>query len=178
MLTVLLGGARSGKSSLAQQMARPHDGPVTVIATGEPRDDEMAARIARHRAERPAEWETIEEPLDLSSALRKASGDAFVIVDCLTLWVSNALEGGWDDDKIAERATEAAALAAARDAPVVTVSNEVGWGIVPIEPLARRYRDVLGRTNAIWCEHAARALLIAAGRALPLARAAEVLGDG
>ena len=174
-LTVLLGGARSGKSALAQRLAGRWDGPVTVLATGQARDAEMAERIARHRAARPAGWETVEEPLELGAALAGCGRDTLVVVDCLTLWVSNLLERGLTDAQVEARAGAAAAVAAARDALTVAVSNEVGSGIVPAEPLARRYRDLLGQVNAAWAAAADRALLLVAGRALPLADPLELL---
>jgi adenosyl cobinamide kinase/adenosyl cobinamide phosphate guanylyltransferase len=177
-LTLLLGGARSGKSALAQRLAGPWDGPVTVVATGQARDAEMAERIARHRAARPAGWDTVEEPLELAAALAAAGGDAFVVVDCLTLWVSNLLEQGLDDAGVEARAGAAAATAAARPAPTVAVSNEVGAGIVPADPLSRRYRDLLGQVNAAWAAAADRALLLVAGRAVPLADPLELLSHG
>jgi adenosylcobinamide kinase / adenosylcobinamide-phosphate guanylyltransferase len=174
-LTVLLGGARSGKSALAQRLAGRWDGPVTVVATGQAGDAEMAERIARHRAARPAGWDTVEEPLELAAALAAAGGDAFVVVDCLTLWVSNLLEQGLDDAGVDARARAAAATAAARLAPTVAVSNEVGAGIVPADPLSRRYRDLLGQVNAAWAAAADQALLLVAGRAVPLADPLELL---
>jgi len=175
-LTVLLGGARSGKSALAQRLAGRWDGPVTVVATGQARDAEMAERIARHRAARPAGWETVEEPLELAAALGARGRDTFVVVDCLTLWVSNLLERGLTDAEVDARARAAAATAAARTAPTVAVSNEVGSGIVPAEPLARRYRDLLGQVNAVWAAAADRSLLLVAGRAMALADPLELLG--
>ncbi|HEX9712478.1 MAG TPA: bifunctional adenosylcobinamide kinase/adenosylcobinamide-phosphate guanylyltransferase [Actinomycetota bacterium] len=168
MLTVLLGGARGGKSSHAVRLATATGAPVTVIATAEARDDEMRARIASHRSGRPKEWETIEEPLDLTGALAKPADGATVIVDCLTLWVSNLMEAGADDQAVEQRARAAASQAAARDGDTIVVSNEVGFGIVPADPMTRRYRDLLGRVNTIWCEHAESALLLVAGRALRL----------
>jgi adenosyl cobinamide kinase/adenosyl cobinamide phosphate guanylyltransferase len=174
-LTVLLGGARSGKSALAQRLAGRWDGPVTVVATGQARDAEMAERIARHRAARPAGWETVEEPLELAAALAACGRDTLVVVDCLTLWVSNLLEQGLTDAEVGARAGTAAAVAAGRTAPTVAVSNEVGSGIVPAEPLARRYRDLLGQVNAVWVAAADRALLLVAGRALPLTDPLELL---
>jgi adenosyl cobinamide kinase/adenosyl cobinamide phosphate guanylyltransferase len=175
-LTLLLGGARSGKSALAQRFAGRWGGPVTVVATGQARDAEMAARIARHQAARPPGWATVEEPLELEAVLAAAGGDACVVVDCLTLWVSNLLEQGLDDAEVEARARAAAAAAAARAAPTVAVSNEVGAGIVPAEPLARRYRDLLGQVNAAWAAAADQALLLVAGRALSLADPLELLG--
>jgi len=167
-LTLLLGGARSGKSALAVRAAGAWTGPVEVVVTAEPRDAEMAARIRRHRARRPGHWRTVEAARELEAALRGADAAAFVVVDCLTLWVSNLLEQGADDAEVARRAAEAAALAARRTAPTLAVSNEVGSGIVPAAPLARRYRDLLGQVNATWADAAERSLLLVAGRALAL----------
>jgi adenosyl cobinamide kinase/adenosyl cobinamide phosphate guanylyltransferase len=177
-LTLLLGGARSGKSALAQRLAVHWGGPVTVVATGQARDAEMAERVARHRAARPAGWTTVEEPLELEAALVAAAGDACVVVDCLTLWVSNLLEQGLADEEVEARARAGAATAAARFAPTVAVSNEVGSGIVPADPLSRRYRDLLGQVNAAWAAAADRSLLLVAGRAVPLADPVELLADG
>ncbi|HKP99939.1 MAG TPA: bifunctional adenosylcobinamide kinase/adenosylcobinamide-phosphate guanylyltransferase, partial [Actinomycetes bacterium] len=99
-LTLLLGGARSGKSALAERLAARWDGPVTVVVTGEARDAEMAARIRRHRDRRPAAWQTVEEPVDLETALALAPAGAQVVVDCLTLRVSNLLEHGLTDEQV------------------------------------------------------------------------------
>jgi len=166
-LILLLGGARSGKSALAVRAARAWTGPVEVVVTAEARDAEMAARIQRHRAERPDGWRTVEAPRELEAALRDAAAGALVIVDCLTLWVSNLMEAGLDDEAVARRAREAAALAS-RAAPTLAISNEVGSGIVPGAALARRYRDLLGEVNAAWAGAADQALLLVAGRVLPL----------
>jgi len=167
-LTLLLGGARSGKSALAVRLASTSGRPVVVVATAEARDEEMAERIRRHREERPVDWSTIEEPLDLHEAIGGLHDDAFVILDCLSLWVSNAIESGVSDDEIVEQARGVAAALAARQASVVTVTNEVGLGIVPTNELARRYRDVLGRVNVAFAEAADAAYLVVAGKALPL----------
>ena len=167
-LTFLVGGARSGKSTLALRLAGESGRTVVFVATSEPRDEEMVARIERHRRERRAEWSTVEAPLDLSSALAAAPEEACVVLDCLTLWTSNALEAGWNDEAVAQAAEEVARLAASRAAPTVVVSNEVGLGVVPDTPLGRRYRDVLGRVNAIFAAAAERACLVVAGRALEL----------
>ena len=167
-LTLLLGGARSGKSALAARLAGRWPGPVAVVATGQAGDAEMAERIRRHRAERPGHWATVEEPLALAAALARASTESFVVLDCLTLWVANLLERDLDDAQVLERARSAAAAAAARAAPTVAVSNEVGLGIVPASAVARRYRDLLGQVNAVWAGAADHTLLLVAGRALPL----------
>jgi len=174
-LVLLLGGARSGKSSLAVRLAQESGRPVTFVATATASDDEMAERISRHRADRPPEWTTVEEPLALARVLREASADATLVVDCLSLWVANMLEAGRDDSQAEGDAHAAAAAAATRAAPTVAVSNEVGLGIVPVSPLARRYRDVLGRINAAWAAAADETALVVAGRVLPLSPAETLL---
>ena len=175
-LTVLLGGARSGKSALAARLAGSWAGPVTVVVTGQAGDAEMAERIERHRAERPRSWQTVEAPRELEPALTAAPDGGFVIVDCLTLWVSNLMGQGLADGQVEQQARAAAAVAAARSGPTVAVSNEVGAGIVPAEAVARRYRDLLGQVNTIWAAAADQALLLVAGRAVPLLDPMAVLG--
>lgn len=167
-LTVLLGGARSGKSALAVELGRRHDGPVVFIATAPPIDTDMEERIEHHRRERPASWVTVEEPVELHAALDATGHDALVIVDCLTLWVSNLMYAGRSDADVCDRASAAGALASSRSAPVVAISNEVGLGIHPETPLGRRYRDLLGRVNQIWTAAADTSLLLVAGRAIAL----------
>jgi adenosylcobinamide kinase/adenosylcobinamide-phosphate guanylyltransferase len=167
-LLLLIGGARSGKSRLAAEIAAAWSGPVAFIATGEARDDEMAERIRRHRARRPPAWATVEEPVDLEAALRTIPEEALAVVDCLTLWVSNLLEKDLADDEIKDRAHSAATWAAARKGDTVAVTNEVGSGIVPTNVLARRYRDLLGNVNSIWADTSDRAALVVAGQILPL----------
>jgi adenosyl cobinamide kinase/adenosyl cobinamide phosphate guanylyltransferase len=165
-MTLLLGGAASGKSRGAAALAARTGLPVTVIATAEALDDEMASRIERHRRERPETWTVLEEPLDLLGAVEHAEGAA--IVDCLTLWVSNLLGADVPDDEILARAEAAAKGCATRSEPTIVVSNEVGSGIVPMHPVTRRYRDVLGRVNAIFADEAATVALMVAGRAMRL----------
>lgn len=140
---------------------------MTYVATGQAGDDEMADRIARHRAERPGSWTTVEAPLGLVPAVADAAADALVIVDCLTLWVANVF-GALGDDDVLARADALGAASAARAAPTVVVSNEVGMGLVPTDRATRRYRDLLGRVNAAVAAHASAAWLLVAGRALPL----------
>jgi adenosyl cobinamide kinase/adenosyl cobinamide phosphate guanylyltransferase len=168
-LTLLLGGTRSGKSRLAVQLARLSGTGVVVIATAEPRDDEMAERIRRHRADRPTHWETLEEPTELESALRRVPLGATVLIDCLTLWLSNLMERNVSDRDIAAAARSAAAFAASRSGATIVVSNEVGSGIVPANAIARRYADVLGQINTVWADAATQSFLVVAGRVLPLA---------
>jgi adenosyl cobinamide kinase/adenosyl cobinamide phosphate guanylyltransferase len=163
-LVLYLGGARSGKSALALKRAEASAGDVVFVATGEALDDEMAERIARHRAERPEGWRTVEEPVELGRAVAAAEPNATLVVDCLSLWVANVFEG-----RPAEELAQAAArIAAARPGLTIAVSNEVGLGVVPDNALARRYRDVLGRVNATWAAAADEAYLVVAGRALRL----------
>jgi adenosylcobinamide kinase / adenosylcobinamide-phosphate guanylyltransferase len=164
-LVLLLGGARSGKSGLAIRLAEREGAPVVFVATGEAGDEEMAAHIERHRAERPAAWRTVEEPVELERALAEAPPGSTAIVDCLSLWVSNVFES-LPAETLAESAAQAAAT---RDGLTIAVSNEVGLGIVPDNALARRYRDVLGRVNATWAAAADEAYLVVAGRRLRLA---------
>ena len=168
-LTFLVGGARSGKSSMAVRLASEWDGPVVVVATADVRDDaEFAARIAQHRLERPPSWKTVEEPLNLVGVLGRLPERAFVVIDCLTLWAANALEAGWRDEEIERAAADTAALAAERSSPTVAVSNEVGMGVVPATPLGRSFRDLQGRVNTVFAAHADRACLVVAGRTLDL----------
>jgi adenosylcobinamide kinase/adenosylcobinamide-phosphate guanylyltransferase len=153
-LVVYVGGARSGKSTLAVERAQAEGAPVTFIATGEARDEEMAERIARHKAERPVGWTTIEEPVDVADALASVSDTETVVVDCLSLWVANGGDG---------------AVPAPRGGLTIAVTNEVGLGIVPVNALARSYRDTLGRVNAAWVAASDEAYFVVAGRTLRLA---------
>jgi adenosylcobinamide kinase/adenosylcobinamide-phosphate guanylyltransferase len=167
-LTVLLGGARSGKSELSSRLASATDRPVVVIVTAEARDEEMTERIRRHRASRPSTWTTVEAPVELATAVRDVESDAFVVLDCLSLWVSNTIEAGFGDEQIVDEAREIATALVKREAPALVVSNEVGLGIVPVNALARRYRDTLGRVNATLVGEADRAYFVVAGKALAL----------
>ena len=160
-LTLVLGGARSGKSRHAEALVSETSLPRTYIATAEAWDDEMRRRIARHQEDRGPDWRTVEAPSDLARAIASEAGAGrVVLVDCLTLWLSNAL--------LAERDVDAAQtelLAALRGAagPVVCVSNETGLGIVPDNALARRFRDAQGSLNQAVAAIAARVDFIAAG---------------
>lgn len=166
-LVVLIGGARSGKSQLALRLAGESGASVFFIATGEARDDEMADRIARHREERPDGWQTVEEPVRLRDALEGAPPGACIVVDCLSLWVSNLIEQ-LPGEEIEAEAEAVARIAASRVGVTIAVTNEVGLGIVPATPLGRAYRDVLGRVNAIWAGAAGDVFLVVAGKALRL----------
>jgi adenosylcobinamide kinase / adenosylcobinamide-phosphate guanylyltransferase len=166
-LAVLLGGARSGKSALALRLAAASGAPVVFVATGEAGDGEMAARIGRHREERPAGWTTIEQPRALLAAVAGAPAGSCLVVDCLSLWVANLIEDT-AVDAIEGEAAAAAEAAAGRSGPTIAVSNEVGLGVVPATPLGRAYRDVLGRVNQTWVAAADDAMLVVAGRVLRL----------
>lgn len=175
-LTLLLGGAGSGKSRLAVRTAARWNGPVAVIVTAKARDDEMADKIRRHRAARPSDWTVVEEPLELENALSSVGEGTHVIVDCLTLWVSNLMEKGIAAREIEERARRTADAAAGRSADTTVVTNEVGSGIVPTSAVGREFREVLGRVNSVWAEAADRAALVVAGKVLPLSPPEAIAG--
>ncbi len=163
-LTLVIGGARSGKSRFAEGLVVASGRVRHYIATAQAWDDEMRARIADHQVDRGTDWITTEAPLDLGPALQQAaSGDA-VLLDCATLWLSNHLLA--DHDLDAECTKLLAALSACA-APVVIVSNEVGFGIVPDNALARRFRDAQGRLNQQLAAQAGLVVLVVAG--LPMA---------
>lgn len=170
-----LGGARSGKSRLAQACAEALPGQWTYLATAQPGDGEMRVRIARHRAGRDARWRTVEEPLALPRVLQALQQDGtgaaqVVLVDCLTLWTSNLLLAG--HDPAAARDALVAALAHATGT-VILVANEVGLGIVPENALARHFRDEAGWLNQQVAAVADEVWLVAAGLALPLKTATK-----
>lgn len=164
-LTLLLGGARSGKSDLAVRLGTEHAGPVTFVATAEPLDDDMAARIDRHRADRPPTWPTVERPRFDAADCAALDGQDLLIVDCLTLLVSNLLLA---EAPVEPHVSALADALAARPGPTIVVSNEVGMGVHPETPLGRAYRDELGLANRQVAERATTSVLIVAGRALPL----------
>ncbi len=164
-VTLITGGARSGKSALALALAEQVPGTRRFfIATAEALDDEMRARIAHHRANRAAEFATVEEPIAIAGALSALAGRAdIVVVDCLTLWVSNLLMARRsDEDILAEARGLADAMADAPFASIV-VTDEVGAGIVPENAMARRFRDLLGWTNQALAQTAECVLLMVAG---------------
>ncbi len=165
---LVLGGARSGKSRFAVA-AQPSARPVAVVATAEARDADMAARIARHRAERPPHWLTVEEPCALVAALERLAGRTqAVVVDCLTLWVANRLLRGDADEAILEEAGALAGLMARRPYDLTLVSNEVGAGVHPGTATGLRFRDLLGLVNQRVAAAADRVTLVVAGLPLTL----------
>ena len=163
-VTLVLGGARSGKSRHAEALIEEAAPQAIYLATAEARDGEMAERIGRHRARRGERWRTIEEPLALAPRLLEAAeGRAPILVDCLTLWLANLLEAGRAIDREIALLLEVLPRVAA---PLVIVANEVGLGIVPENALARAFRDEAGRLNQAVAARAERVVFVAAG--LPL----------
>jgi adenosylcobinamide kinase/adenosylcobinamide-phosphate guanylyltransferase len=165
-LVLILGGVRSGKSRYAQQLASDDGGRVLFLATAEAGDDEMVQRIARHKSSRPQTWCTIEEPLDISSALRNDTADAdTVIIDCVTIWLSNLLlrEGGATEDEVMEHIERIIDAYKKGGSTYIIVSGEVGMGLVPEHPMGRAFRDLLGFANQRLAAAADRMVLMVAG---------------
>lgn len=176
-LILVLGGARSGKTTFAQQLGRELGGEnVLFVATAEARDDEMAARIASHRQSRPASWCTLEAPLDVAAVLaQQADAARVVLIDCLSLLVSNVILAlGEEPDAAAAQAAVMSEVEGilrvqrAATAAFIIVSNEVGLGLVPPYPLGRLYRDLLGLANQAVAAQASRVYLMVAGIPLDL----------
>lgn len=166
MKSLILGGVRSGKSRHAEHLAMAHNGPVAVIVTATAGDEEMADRIAAHRARRPKHWHVVEEPIALGHALSEQTRPgSVVIVDCLTLWLTNIL---LQSDTELLRRESAALVHAVQSAAgtVILVSNEVGYGIVPVNELARRFADEAGSLHQRLAQGCDRVVLMVAG--LPL----------
>ncbi|MGD2027190.1 MAG: bifunctional adenosylcobinamide kinase/adenosylcobinamide-phosphate guanylyltransferase [Anaerolineales bacterium] len=172
---LLLGGARSGKSSYAEEMAAACSDSVLYLATAEAKDEEMAERIARHRESRPQTWRTLEAPRGAAAALKEAwQGEKVILLDCITLLVTNLLPSGEGFEQVAVQVEEYEHLVleevealiefiAGTDALTLVVSNEVGMGLVPPYELGRAYRDILGRANKALAQAADRVLLLVAG---------------
>ncbi|MEN5219102.1 bifunctional adenosylcobinamide kinase/adenosylcobinamide-phosphate guanylyltransferase [Pseudomonas pudica] len=166
MLNLILGGARSGKSRLAEQLASASGLPVTYIATSQPLDGEMNERVLLHRQRRPDDWGLIEEPLALAAALRgEAAEGRCLLVDCLTLWLTNLLMLE-DDQRLAEERDALLACLEQLPGTVILVSNETGLGVVPMGELTRRYVDLAGWLHQAVAERCQRVVLTVAG--LPL----------
>ncbi len=162
-LTLILGGARSGKSRYGESLVAGEPPPWIYVATAEAGDAEMARRIAAHRARRDGPWRTVEAPYDLAGALSALPAGSAVLVDCLTLWLSNLMLAGADMDREIDR-LEAALTK--HEGAIVLVSNEVGSGIVPDNALARQFRDLQGQLNQRIAAKSGRVVLMVAG--LPL----------
>lgn len=166
--SVLIGGARSGKSDLAVKLGGAWSGDVIVAATAEPSDDDMANRIERHQIERPADWGLIESPLLSANDVVTVEPGALLIVDCITLLVNNLMFHGRTDHQIDEHASILSHAFVSRTDPTIVITNEVGLGVVPEAELGRRYRDVLGRFNQRLVSRSQTALFVSAGKVTPL----------
>jgi adenosylcobinamide kinase/adenosylcobinamide-phosphate guanylyltransferase len=169
-ITFVIGGARSGKSAYATELARNSPGTIYYVATAEPSDDEMRERIMQHQIERPAEWRTLEEPIDIAERIASdVEPDSTVIVDCLTVWLGNVFHHGRDESPARLREQASAIVerlcTAASDLQLrmIVVSNEVGTGLVPSDPVSRLYRDVLGGVNQAVADRADEVVLLVAG---------------
>ncbi|MBI5101059.1 MAG: bifunctional adenosylcobinamide kinase/adenosylcobinamide-phosphate guanylyltransferase [Nitrospirae bacterium] len=161
-ITFVIGGARSGKSSFALDRASEYEGQKVFIATAQAFDSEMTKRIQKHRQERGGDWETVEAPLAITGVLKDKSGKCGVIViDCLTLWLSNLLLAGMDVEM--ETGSFISSLSTVNCPRVFIVSNEVGMGIVPENELARRFRDIAGRLNQKTAALADEVYMVTAG---------------
>jgi adenosylcobinamide kinase/adenosylcobinamide-phosphate guanylyltransferase len=172
---LILGGARSGKSSFAESLAARRGSPVTVLATALPLDDDMGQRIAAHRASRPTEWSTIEEPLEIAQALARIPSAETAVVDCITVWLGNMFHQNRLEADIMVEVDRFLSTMSQRRGSTLVVSNEVGLGVVPTTELGRTYRDVLGRVNRRLASDVDRALLMVAGRALDLHDVGDVV---
>ena len=160
----ILGGARSGKSSYAIRLAKEVGKQAAFIATCLPLDEEMKERINLHKKGRPSAWRTFEEPEDIAAVLMKIGANfKIVIIDCLTLWLSNLISAGLDDNAIEDRAGKIFKALKAMQCKSIIVSNEVGLGIIPSNPLARRFRDLAGRINQLAAGQADEVVLMQAG---------------
>ncbi|MEK9596412.1 MAG: bifunctional adenosylcobinamide kinase/adenosylcobinamide-phosphate guanylyltransferase [Rhodospirillaceae bacterium] len=169
--SLILGGARSGKSRYAEDAALGLQLRPIYVATGAADDGEMAARVAAHQARRDRRWQTIEEPLDLAQVLaRESTAGSVILIDCLTLWLSNLMAAGRD---IASARDGLLAALAAAAGPVIMVSNEVGLGIVPMNPLARQFRDEAGYLHQAVATLATQVVFMAAGLPLVMKGAAQ-----
>jgi adenosylcobinamide kinase/adenosylcobinamide-phosphate guanylyltransferase len=164
-LTLVLGGARSGKSRHALILAMATPPPWVYIATAQALDDEMAERIAKHKADRGSGWSTIEEPIELARAVAEAPPKSPLVIDCMTLWVSNLMIAGHDVDEAMARFVKSLD---GRRAPTIVVSNEVGAGLVPETALGRAFRDQSGLVNQQLAVSAHNVLFMVAGLAMPL----------
>ncbi|KLU58824.1 bifunctional adenosylcobalamin biosynthesis protein CobU [Peptococcaceae bacterium CEB3] len=194
-LILVTGGARSGKSRLAEDLAVQAGLPVTYLATAQIRDEEMARRVAKHRSARPTHWSLIEEPYEPARALRSLAEarESVVLMDCVTLWLSNLLLRLWPGEEVIGRDTlppnfqaraeaeilpkveELAGIARELPAGFICVTNEVGQGIVPDQPLSRLYRDLAGQSNQILAQAADGVYLVVAGYPLEIKRSGTTL---
>ncbi len=173
-IALITGGCRSGKSRQARELGEALTGPRLFAATAMPVDAEMKVRIQRHRLDRPGGmWETVEEPVELAAVLGERPHPV-VLVDCLTLWISNLMLAldrtgmSLDEEILGQRCADLLAVCAARRGTVLFVTNEVGMGVVPDSELGRRFRDLVGRANQVFAQAADRVVMMVSGMALEL----------
>lgn len=191
--TLITGGARSGKSTFAEQLAAHPGRPVIYIATAQVLDDEMALRVEKHKQQRPSNWQLIEEPFNIPTVLERIRNeDAIVLLDCVTIWLSNLMlktlsstpESVFPDtltpeaeEEILVQVQKAATLAQKIAPKVIMVTNEVGQGIVPDNPMARSYRDLAGRSNQLLAHQADKVFWVVAGYPLEIKQSGQELLD-
>jgi len=167
----ILGPARSGKSSYAVRLAKKLGRRIAFIATARALDEEMKKRISKHKRSRPAGWKTIEEPVDITGALRKLNNRYNpVLIDCMGFLVSNLLEADFTNNQVLRKIKELLSITEKNKSNVIIVSNEVGGGIVPDNPLARRFRDILGSANQMVAEKANEVIVMQAGIPMTIGR--------
>lgn len=166
--SLLVGGVRSGKSDLAVELGKAFDGEVMFAATAEGLDDDMASRISRHQDDRPSNWGLIEAPLLNAGNIAEVNPEALLIIDCITLLVTNLIMAEKTNKQIEDHISILTHALVSRTAPTIVISNEVGLGIHPETELGRRYRGVLGRANKRLASRAETALFVCAGRVTPL----------
>ena len=163
MIHLVTGAARAGKSRFALEQAEVHLGLIDFVATAQALDDDMRKRIVRHQAERSPRYRTIESAIDVPLAIRNLPSGGAIVLDCLTMWVANLVFAELSDDVILAHIDVLTETLVDAGRPVIVVTNEVGWGIVPADALSRRYRDSLGRCNQIVARSASQVSLLVAG---------------
>ena len=172
VITLLIGGARSGKSKFAVELAISSGGKVAFVATATATDEEMKARIAEHKRMRPSSWATIEEPINVPQWIYSHSNEFnTLIIDCITLWLSNCIVAGMSDEAILGEVEQLLNACKQSSCNVIIVSNEVGMGVVPTTPLGRRFRDMAGKVNQLIASQADIVYWLCAGIPVCIKRA-------
>lgn len=159
----ITGGVRSGKSQFALQIGKEYSGPKAYLATAQALDEEMAYRIKKHKESRPAEWETIEEPREIVKKIKVGEKFCLMLIDCLTLWISNLIMAGWSAEKILNETDDLLQACGQSRCSFILVSNEVGWGIVPENKAARVFRDLIGSVHQKIAREAEEVYLMVCG---------------
>lgn len=167
-LIFITGAVRSGKSSFAIKLAKESNKQIVFLASCNPLDEEMKKRVKRHRQQRPKTWKTVEEPIEVAAVIEKAKKNQLIIFDCLTLWISNILLKDQKQTLIKKRIIGLIEVLKHTPATVLVVSNEVGWGVVPENKLARSFRDIVGITHQQIAKVSDEVYLIVAGQQLKL----------